>query len=155
MPMYDYVCDGCGNRFEEFRHLDDKTAVVCPACGVEARKVISAVGFAIHNTASEQRRNYRREEDDYYREKIISRFKLGGISKLNKRTTMKELYNDSIRQEGLINEQMAHQTEERARKTEKKQREWKKEALKRTPERAKVIKEYRAKEAYDKRKIKL
>ena len=47
MPIYEYVCNQCGNRFEEFTWSsaagDD---IVCPKCGAtDARKVMSAFGI--------------------------------------------------------------------------------------------------------------
>jgi putative FmdB family regulatory protein len=30
MPIYDYKCDTCGERFEKFQHFGDKPINVCP-----------------------------------------------------------------------------------------------------------------------------
>lgn len=36
MPMFEYVCRACGERFEEIRSRDlEQPAPVCPACGSE------------------------------------------------------------------------------------------------------------------------
>lgn len=46
MPMYEYICNECGRRFEQFTwssSSDDE--ILCPACGAaNARKVMSAFG---------------------------------------------------------------------------------------------------------------
>jgi putative FmdB family regulatory protein len=42
MPTYDYLCDACGHRFEEFQSITAKPLKVCPQCG--ARKVQRLIG---------------------------------------------------------------------------------------------------------------
>ncbi|MFH0810971.1 MAG: zinc ribbon domain-containing protein [Pseudomonadota bacterium] len=46
MPIYEYDCGKCGNRFENLaRSADDKAAPACPKCGSkETRKMVS--GFS-------------------------------------------------------------------------------------------------------------
>ena len=33
MPIYEYRCSACGERYEEFLSLSTKPAPPCPACG--------------------------------------------------------------------------------------------------------------------------
>ncbi len=33
MPVYEYCCDGCGERVELRRSLADRSVPICPACG--------------------------------------------------------------------------------------------------------------------------
>lgn len=33
MPLYEYECDACGNRFEQIQKFSDPPADVCPKCG--------------------------------------------------------------------------------------------------------------------------
>ena len=33
MPLYDYVCDACGHRFEIIQKFSDAAPEACPACG--------------------------------------------------------------------------------------------------------------------------
>jgi len=42
MPTYEFYCDNCGNRFEEFLSISIGAFTDCPACGHKARKKISA-----------------------------------------------------------------------------------------------------------------
>lgn len=45
MPMFEYVCESCGEEFEELLFSTDE-AVDCPACGsAEVGKKVSAVAF--------------------------------------------------------------------------------------------------------------
>ncbi len=32
MPMYDYVCDACGHKFEKMHAMGDKPPKTCPVC---------------------------------------------------------------------------------------------------------------------------
>jgi putative FmdB family regulatory protein len=44
MPIYEYRCEGCGERFEEFLSLSTKPAPPCPKCGAEkAERLISRI----------------------------------------------------------------------------------------------------------------
>ncbi|MBE9507339.1 MAG: zinc ribbon domain-containing protein [Chloroflexi bacterium] len=47
MPVYEYCCDECGERFELFvRSVAHKATPVCPRCGSpEVRKAISLFGI--------------------------------------------------------------------------------------------------------------
>jgi len=33
MPTYDYRCDACGHKFEEFQSFSEEPLKKCPACG--------------------------------------------------------------------------------------------------------------------------
>jgi putative FmdB family regulatory protein len=33
MPIYEYECEACGNRFELIQRLSDEPIVICPKCG--------------------------------------------------------------------------------------------------------------------------
>ena len=37
MPVYEYICQECGNKFEIFRHFfDSDDDLECPVCGKKA-----------------------------------------------------------------------------------------------------------------------
>jgi len=42
MPLYEYLCNKCGHRFEEIRKFSDKQPKKCPECGGVIEQVISA-----------------------------------------------------------------------------------------------------------------
>ncbi|MDH4179402.1 MAG: FmdB family transcriptional regulator, partial [Armatimonadota bacterium] len=44
-PVYEFYCDECGCRFEEYRELKQRSACPCPECGESARKVFRPVGI--------------------------------------------------------------------------------------------------------------
>ena len=33
MPTYEYICEGCGNTFDEFQSITEKPLKKCPKCG--------------------------------------------------------------------------------------------------------------------------
>ena len=46
MPIYSYLCEHCGHRFDEFQHFTDDPLTVCPVCKeVSLRKVYQPVGI--------------------------------------------------------------------------------------------------------------
>ena len=47
MPTYDYVCDGCGHRFEEFQSFSADPLKVCPSCKEEKLRRLFGTGAAI------------------------------------------------------------------------------------------------------------
>ncbi len=40
MPTYEYRCENCGRRFDEFHHMNDTAERKCPECGITAEKLI-------------------------------------------------------------------------------------------------------------------
>jgi len=47
MPLYEYSCEKCGEKFEQFVSLmDSETKVRCPRCGAEdVQKLFSTFGI--------------------------------------------------------------------------------------------------------------
>ena len=45
MPMYDYICQSCGHRFEAWQKITDDPIEVCPECGSPVRRVLYPVGL--------------------------------------------------------------------------------------------------------------
>ncbi|MEZ5332287.1 MAG: FmdB family zinc ribbon protein [Thermoanaerobaculia bacterium] len=46
MPIYEYLCDACGERVERIQKIADPPLKLCPACGEEAlRRLVSAPAF--------------------------------------------------------------------------------------------------------------
>ena len=44
MPVYEYKCDECGERFEKLTSVGGKeVSVKCPKCGGSARRIISTL----------------------------------------------------------------------------------------------------------------
>lgn len=55
MPAYDYRCLSCASVFELTRSLSDTSAVSCPSCGSQTKRVFTPVGVVFkgsgfHNT---------------------------------------------------------------------------------------------------------
>lgn len=47
MPTYDYVCDACGHRFEEFQSMKDAALKDCPACKQPSLRRLIGAGAGI------------------------------------------------------------------------------------------------------------
>lgn len=48
MPIYEYLCEGCGHELEAMQKMSEEPLRNCPACGKPAlRKLISASGFQL------------------------------------------------------------------------------------------------------------
>jgi putative FmdB family regulatory protein len=45
MPIYEYVCERCGEGTEAIQRLDDPPLTECPKCGGRLRKKVSAPAF--------------------------------------------------------------------------------------------------------------
>ena len=50
MPLYEYQCDACGNRFEVIQKLADPPIEKCPKCGAAVHKLMSAPAFQFKGT---------------------------------------------------------------------------------------------------------
>ena len=48
MPTYEYVCNGCGLRFERQQAMSEKPIAECPECGGKVGRLISGgAGFTL------------------------------------------------------------------------------------------------------------
>lgn len=45
MPIYEYVCDECGVRFERMQHMNDSPLTNCPECNGRVHRVFQPVGI--------------------------------------------------------------------------------------------------------------
>jgi putative FmdB family regulatory protein len=42
MPLYEYQCESCGNRFERIQKFSDPPVETCPSCEGAVRKLLSS-----------------------------------------------------------------------------------------------------------------
>jgi putative FmdB family regulatory protein len=48
MPIYEYVCKGCGHEFEREQRISEDPVKKCPSCGaLKARRQISRTSFVL------------------------------------------------------------------------------------------------------------
>jgi putative FmdB family regulatory protein len=47
MPTYDYVCDGCGHKFELFQSINDPVQRKCPKCKKMKLRRLFGTGAAV------------------------------------------------------------------------------------------------------------
>ena len=50
MPLYEYECDKCGQRFERIQKFSDPLVEVCPHCEGPVRKLISSPAIQFKGT---------------------------------------------------------------------------------------------------------
>ena len=70
MPTYEYECQKCDHRFEEFQSMTDEPVKTCSLCGGEVKRLISGGGgllfkgngFYITDHRSESYKRKEREE---------------------------------------------------------------------------------------------
>lgn len=41
MPTYEYLCQGCGYKFEKFQNMNEEPIKVCPKCRGRLKRLIS------------------------------------------------------------------------------------------------------------------
>jgi putative FmdB family regulatory protein len=42
MPLYEYLCDACGHKFEKIQKFSDPLETTCPKCGGTVHKLMSS-----------------------------------------------------------------------------------------------------------------
>jgi putative FmdB family regulatory protein len=47
MPTYDYQCDGCNYRFEEFQYFNEEKLKTCPKCHADKLRRLFGTGAAV------------------------------------------------------------------------------------------------------------
>ncbi len=70
MPLYEYLCDECGHRFEKIQKFSDPLADKCPKCGGPVHKLASSPaiqfkgsGFYITDYAKKDQGSASKTED--------------------------------------------------------------------------------------------
>lgn len=61
MPTYDYLCNDCGFKFEEFQSMAAEPLHVCPRCGGHVRRLISGGGGLIFKGSGFYETDYKRK----------------------------------------------------------------------------------------------
>jgi len=63
MPTYEYVCEGCGCKFERFQSITAKPVRTCPECGQnKAKRLIGTGGGIIFKGSGFYETDYRSED---------------------------------------------------------------------------------------------
>ena len=47
MPTYEYVCESCGHRFDEFQSMKDDPLKICPKCEQSSLRRLFGCGAAV------------------------------------------------------------------------------------------------------------
>ena len=54
MPLYEYGCRLCNERFEKLQPMSAERWAECPTCGQPAKRVFSLVAAPVHAGAGEE-----------------------------------------------------------------------------------------------------
>ncbi|MEO0091240.1 MAG: zinc ribbon domain-containing protein [candidate division WOR-3 bacterium] len=65
MPTYEYECETCHHKFEEFQKITDKPLKKCPQCGNKVRRLISAGAGLIFKGSGFYITDYKRQNQSY------------------------------------------------------------------------------------------
>jgi putative FmdB family regulatory protein len=50
MPIYEYMCNECGKKFERIESFNDDTEIECQYCPGRAKRVVSQSSFVLKGT---------------------------------------------------------------------------------------------------------
>lgn len=155
MPTYSYACLTCDREFEALRPIVCRDDSPCPNCGSSSTKRhVSACHFVFRESGTVRKLTDRGKFEAEAKADLAENY---GVAKINpiRNTSIANIYRDVKQQGSFVKDRMQQSAADNETKTRKKQREWAIEAHKRTPTRAKIIRDFRAKEAMQKRAIKL
>lgn len=51
MPIYEFVCKSCGQKFEELKTIDDNSSK-CPLCDNDSERIMSAAAFVVNGSTN-------------------------------------------------------------------------------------------------------
>ena len=152
MPTYDYKCPDCGFTDEVSHAMSESPEYDCPDCLVLMKKVYGVFNMkrghskVISMLSDKQRReaDIKQELNESYGVEQVVPLASGGIQ---------DVYNDVKAQGNYVRDQM-QETAEKTEATKKaKANAWKKQAMKRAPQRSKELVARKAKEAQASRAI--
>ena len=154
MPIYDYVCQSCDAEFEAMRPIESKDSAICPTChSTKTQKQITACHFVIRESGTVRKLTDRAKREKDARADLKENYGVEKIKPMGANNSLLNVHHEVKQQGSFVRDKMQQSSAENAIKTRAKQKAWVADALKRTPTRAKVLKDMRAKEAMAKRKI--
>jgi len=148
MPVYDYECKKCGEGTEISHKAGEGRFIKCVACGGKMRKVVS--GFYVGNLGRPRTSGRNCESD--MRAEMKEDFGIEDFKPITAKG-VGEVYQNVKQQGGLVKEQMAARREQTDRTQKDKMKSWHRDAVKRTPERAREKIDRRKAEDYSKRRV--
>ena len=155
MPIREFVCGNCDYSFE-FLQRKKESPRKCPACEEVGylQRVISACAFATRNNRMEAKVRDEVTRGVEIKQELKEDHGIEGFSPVGS-NTVQDVYDDVKSQGSFVKDQMQETQERNQKANKKKRRKWMEGALKRSPKRRIEMKEKRAEESAEKRKITL
>lgn len=153
MPFYSFECERCGHKFEVSHSMNETPEIKCPDCNSKnVCRDYSTCAIIVKSNHSEKFVRDHVKRQDEIKTELREDFGVHSFSPIRK-CGLEDVYRDVKKSGTMIKDQMQETAELNASRVRKKQKEWRKEALKRTPARAKEKIERNAKESAKKNKI--
>lgn len=153
MARYDYSCLECNKVQEIVRDMNDRSPVLCQSCNTQMKRIYSVPNIGTNGSLAEKQKLkdlYKAETEirhDLKENHLIEKVKPSPGKNLY------DVYKGVKESGGMVKEAMLRTIERNSKKVAEKGKIWRKEALKRTPQRAKEKKERRMEEQRLKRRI--
>jgi putative FmdB family regulatory protein len=153
MAAYDYRCPGCGQIREVSHSMNDLPVIKCN-CGETMHKIVSRCNFSIKGTLAKRRvLDFMAKEGDA-KAQLREDF---GVHKVTpfQGSTMSEVLKDAKGSGSYIKDQMAVEQAKNEARRNAKLKDWRPKAQKRATGKRAVMREQKAKEAAEKRTIRI
>lgn len=157
MSTYEYFCQKCQYVTKIFHSIKEQPTISCEHCGSKkTERLISPCHFIIHSTRANIKKRDKQQRRKDMKADLSENYGVEEMCPIHSGSnSFENAYNDVKMQGNLVRDQMQAKTEINEKKKRVKRREWQKEALKRTKQRAIEKKKMRAKEEAAKRRITL
>lgn len=153
MPLYEYECNKCGNIVTDLHAHNETPEIICNQCSSsDFTRLMSTYNFKMGRTNAQRKWISKSEKQKEMKADLKENYGVEKVKPIANKS-FEQVY-ENVKEAGSSVKDSMQQTREQNKKRMKdKQKEWMKGALKRTPERAKLIREKNAEEDYNKRKI--
>lgn len=151
---YDYSCKDCGLEFEVSHGMNEKPQISCEECGSKnTTRLFSAPGIISKNSGQIYAAKERGIRESDMMSDIRQNYGVENVTPL-KKGGLTRVYNEIKESGSFTKDQMQEKAEREEKKRVEKNKEWMKKARKRANEKGRIAKREKAKEAYNKRKVK-
>ena len=154
MPRYDYKCPQCEFVDEVFHSMSESPKYECPDCQVTMKRLYTGINLNHGKCGAQKRIENRLRSEADMKQDMLENHGVENIVPLQK-ATVTDVYKEVKAGGDSTRDVMQAQTEISHAKRDAKTKEWKKGAMRRSPQRSRELVQRRAAEAAQKRAIRL